>query len=465
VTAHHAMSNVDAAWLRMDRPTNQMVINSVLWFDEPVDWEQMRTVFAERIVEAFPRFRQRPVEPLPPRSPYWEDDPTFDLDLHIHRRALPPPGDQRALQELVGDLAATPLDRSKPLWQAYFVDGYGDGCAVITRIHHAVADGMALVRVLMCLTDESEAQPPASPQPHHSLPERAVRGIWKLAGTTVHESFDSLLHPQHVADLASQAAHEVAGDARAAAKLLSASSDADTALRGPLSPGMRVAWSAPFPLARVKQTGHAMGATVNDVLVAAVSGALASYMERPDEVRAMVPVNLRALDSAASLGNEFALILLPLATTEATRVERLRLTKRTMDEIKRSREAAVAFGILALIGFTPPQVESRLIDLFSSKASLVLTNVPGPREPLHIAGNRLGGVLVWAPCSGSVGMSVTIFSYAGKVTVGFLTDAGLVPDPETIARAFTRELRGLAREVSDTAPRAARGSDRSRRPV
>jgi len=280
-----------------------------------------------------------------------------------------------------------------------------------------------------------------------------VRDAWKLGGAVLHEGYETMLHPRHVAELASGAAHEVVGDARAAAKLLGAGPDAETVLRGPLGPAMRVAWSAPFPLARVKETGHALGATVNDVLVAAVSGALGSYLERAgtaaEEIRAMVPVNLRPLDAPvpAGLGNEFALILVPLATGEAAPIERLQRTKRTMDAIKQSREAAVAFGILALIGLTPPQIESRIIDLFSSKASLVLTNVPGPRRPVHVAGHRLGGVLVWAPCSGSVSMSVTIFSYAGKVTVGFLTDAGLVPDPEAIATGFTRELRRLARDV------------------
>src|SRR5512132_235972 len=127
------MTNADAAWLRMDRPTNLMVVNGMLWFDEPVDTDLARQVIRERLVERFPRFRRRVVEPRLVGQPRWEDDPSFDLDRHIHRRALPAPGDRAALEEFITDLMAMPLDRSKPLWDVYLVDGYGDGMALITR--------------------------------------------------------------------------------------------------------------------------------------------------------------------------------------------------------------------------------------------------------------------------------------------------------------------------------------------
>ena len=123
----HGMSSADAAWLHMDRPTNLMVITSAMWCDEPLDWDGVREVVATRLVDRFPTFRRRIRESwVPLRSPTWEDDPDFDLDLHLHRRALPPPGDTAALQELVGDLMAQPLDRARPLWDWYLIDGYGE---------------------------------------------------------------------------------------------------------------------------------------------------------------------------------------------------------------------------------------------------------------------------------------------------------------------------------------------------
>jgi hypothetical protein len=138
------MTSPDAAWLHMDRATNPMVINSVLWCDEPVDWERLRASFRERVVERFDRFRQRPVEGLAGLGAHWEDVDDFDLELHFHHVALPAPGDRHALQELVSDRASVPLDRSRPLWEIYLIDGLGPGAAVLARMHHSIADGIAL---------------------------------------------------------------------------------------------------------------------------------------------------------------------------------------------------------------------------------------------------------------------------------------------------------------------------------
>ena len=157
------MNHADAAWLHMDQPTNLMVITGVNWFEETPDWDRVRELIRERFVEPYPRFRQRVVEGTPPVSgPHWEDDPNFDLDLHLHRIALPAPGDRAALADLLADITATPLDRSQALWQIYMVDGYGDGAALVHRIHHCIADGIALSRVLLSLTDDSD-DPDARP--------------------------------------------------------------------------------------------------------------------------------------------------------------------------------------------------------------------------------------------------------------------------------------------------------------
>ena len=187
------------------------------------------------------------------------------------------------------------------------------------------------------------------------------------------------------------------------------------------------------------------------MLVSAVTAAVGRHLrgfgDEFDEVHALVPFNLRPLDRPLprELGNRFGLVLLGLPVGIEDPVERLAEVKRRMDAIKDSHEGVLTFGILGLMGRTPPQLEERLIDFFSAKGSMVLTNVPGPRKQLSLAGTPLGGVLVWAPCSGSVGMSVSVFSYAGKVTVGFLTDAGLVPDPQALADGFREELLALAR--------------------
>ena len=205
VSAHEAMSSADAAWLHMDRPTNLMVITSAMWCDEPLDWDAVREVVATRLADRFPTFRRRIKESRAPlRPPSWEDDPDFDLDLHLHRRGLPPPGDAAALQELVGDLMAQPLDRSRPLWDWYLIDGYGEGSAIVARMHHCIADGVALARVLLSLTDN---QPDAQIEPDE--PEQGSGGgIGGLLG-------DVASAPRRVAsaglDLGRAAAHERSG--------------------------------------------------------------------------------------------------------------------------------------------------------------------------------------------------------------------------------------------------------------
>jgi diacylglycerol O-acyltransferase / wax synthase len=447
------MSSADAAWLHMDRPTNLMVVNSVLWFDEPMDLDRGREVVRERLVERFPRFRQRIVEPRAGLGlPCWEDDPSFDLDRHLHHIALPAPGDRASLQELVGDLISTPLDRSKPLWDIYVIDGYGSGMAQVTRMHHSIADGIALARVLLSMTDE---QPDVGISP--SADEGSARGHWPgvkrplaagahLVGAAVHEGFEVLAHPgSELQGLVSTTAE----DSRALAKLLLTPSEHENVLRGQLGVRQRVTWTDRIALDDVKAIGHSTGTTVNDVLVAAMTGALRRYLldrhSLVDELRAMVPFNLRALDQPLprELGNRFGLVYLQLPVGIRGRRKRLDEVHRRMDSIKHSPEGAVAYGILGLIGVTPPRIEQRL----------VLTNVPGPRRPVYFAGTRVAGVIPWVPAGGSIGLGVSIFSYDGRVTVGLRVDAGIVSDPEAIIDSLHRELEAMARLGKRARPR------------
>ena len=247
-------------------------------------------------------------------------------------------------------------------------------------------------------------------------------------------------------------------------------SDPESAIRGDQRAAHRVAWSEPLDLWRVKRAARALGATVNDVLVSfRHRSSRASYLGAeaapPDEVHALVPFNLRPLDE-------------PLPATSATgsgswcsgcpSASPTRSTARTRSSAGWTRSSTATkvrsrYGILEVMGHTPSVVEGRLIDYFSAKGSMVLTNVPGPRRKLSIAGTPLAGVLVWAPCSGSMGMSISIFSYAGKVTMGFLTDAGLVPDPQVLADAARAEAVAIARAAQSRRARRIAGRSARRR--
>lgn len=447
--ARHALPAADVAWLHMDRPTNPMVVNALVLFGGPLDLRRTADVLRRRLVDRFPRFSEVVVERTA-RGPAFEPHRAFDLDNHLHRVALPAPGDRAALEELVDDLIAGQLDPGRPLWHAHLIEGYEGGSAVLWRIHHCIADGIALARLLLSITDEVADAVDPEPVSYRrggilGDAARLAGTAWSLGGRAMREAAATVGDPGRLRGLAGRTLR----DAATVTKLLASPPDTRTELKAPLAGRRRVAWTEPLPLADVKAAGRRHGATINDLLVAALAGALGDELgdggSRPDEVHAMVPFNLRPLDEPvpSDLGNDFALTLLALPVGLADPRERLRAVHERMEAIKRSDEAPISHGILSAIGRTPAQVEELLIGFFTDKASLVVTNVPGPREPLSFAGAPVEGVLVWAPCSGSIGTTVSIFSYAGAVTVGLMTDTGLVPDPHPIVRCYERELQQL----------------------
>jgi WS/DGAT/MGAT family acyltransferase len=467
------MSNADAAWLHMDRPTNLMVVNALLWFDEPLDVDRVTAVVRDRLVARFPRFHQRVEEPpLGIGPPAFADDPDFDLDLHIHRIALPAPGDRAALQELAGDLVVRPLDRARPLWEAYVIEGYGEGTALLVRMHHCIADGIALARVLLSLTDERPdvALAPGEQAPVHrglldTLTGPARLGLHAL-GAALREGRALVADPLGEGRSLVRTSLD---DARSLARILLKGGEHDHVLRGRPGVARRVAWTDPVPLDLVKAIGREHGATVNDVVLAAITGALHRYLAEHDslvdEVRVMVPFNLRPLDRPLprELGNEFGLVYLELPVGIADPRERLAEIHRRMDAIKRSPDGLVAYGILGVVGVTPAIVEQQLIDIFAAKATAVVTNVPGPRRPVWFAGTKVAGVLAWVPAAGDIGLGIAIFSYDGQVTIGLQAAASIVPDPETILAAVTGELDALRPPRPAGRRRSGRGSSTTRR--
>lgn len=431
------MGSADAAWLRMDSPTNLMVVNSILWFDDPVDEAAIRGVLAERLVGRFRRFRQRVVED---HGTWWEDDPAFDLSRHLHHVALARPRGRRELEDLVASYLSVPMDRARPLWDLYLVDDYYGGTALYFRMHHCIADGIALTRVLLSLTDDGERYTGVAPDTGDEH-----RGIFgELASTVVRETVATVTHPRHVLDLA------VAGvqDVRSLTKLVTLPPDRQYWGR---KTGLekQAVWSDPIPLDRVKQAAHATGTTVNDVILAAVTGALRADRERSGgavhDVRVLVPFNLRPLDEPlpSGLGNRFGLVYLDLPLTRDTPLERLEEMARRMRAIKSSADGVVSYGILELVGQAPTAVERAAIEVFAAKGSAVMTNVPGPREPVTLAGSRLAGTIGWAPTSGSIGLSVAIFSYAGDILVGIASDRRQLADGRALIDDMAAELQSL----------------------
>ena len=297
------MSRVDTAWLRMERPTNLMMITGVMMFDTPLSIEKFKKVIKQRFL-AYPRFRQKAVDT--PAGAWWETDEDFDLDWHVRLTGLPGKGGKKELERLTSHLASTPLDQTKPLWQFHLVEKYDGGSALISRIHHCYADGIALVQVLLSLTDTTREAKKGSDldkawlkSDGENVKKRigTVDRAMKMGANMWEKGLDLYRDPS----LAGVIAKEGSEIARELAVALSLPDDPPTVLRGRLGVSKRVAWAEPLDLDEVKAIGRAYDCTVNDVLMASAAGALRSYMiERGESVdgitlRATVPVNLRPL--------------------------------------------------------------------------------------------------------------------------------------------------------------------------
>ncbi|MDT8306316.1 MAG: wax ester/triacylglycerol synthase family O-acyltransferase [Anaerolineae bacterium] len=463
------MANVDHAWLRMDDPTSLMMITGVITFAEPLSYEQVCQVIEERLL-TFDRFKQRvSMSHSSLASACWEDDPHFDMEEHLRRATLPAPGDQQSLEQLASRLMSIPLNPIRPLWQFHLIEDYQGGSALVARLHHCIADGLALVAVLLSLTDAAQSSPLASPPSAPSPPTpqgrlvRAVRTAQSLTNDIVHESLVAARDPRRVIDIARLGG---AGVARLV-QILLRTPDPQTLFKGPLGIAKQAAWSQPIALQDVKAVARVMGGTINDVLLTAVAGGLRSYMiQRGEPVdglnfHAVIPVNLRPLDEPLTLGNKFGLVFLTLPIGIADPVERLEALKAHMDALKNSPEALAIFGLLNVVGMGPVEIENLLVTIFGTKATGVMTNVPGPREQLSLAGSPLRDVMFWVPQSGRVGLGVSIISYNGKVLVGVATDSGLVPDPESIVAGYEQSfaemmaLLSMVRADGQVAPEVA----------
>jgi WS/DGAT/MGAT family acyltransferase len=451
------LSAVDTAWLRMDRPSNLMMICGVLLFREKVSLARFKAVIGERFL-VFERFQQRPVEAA--AAVFWETDPAFDLDHHVARMTLPGKAGTRELQTLVSQLVSAPLDPARPLWQFSVVDNFAGGCAVILRIHHCYADGIALVRVMLSMTDSAPAGPPAMPfAPRKRAPASTDDGIAsllapfgdalgsarKIGGTLIEKGVAIWNDPAQAVELAGRGSVLTAE----IAKLALMSEDSPTRFKGRPDVAKRVAWADPLSLPEVKTIGKALGASVNDVLLACVAGALRDYLaEKGDTVdgvmlRALVPVNLRPIEQAYRLGNRFGLVFLDLPIGIENPVARLYRVRATMRALKESYQPVLALGLLAAMGAGPKMLQEKLLEILARNASAVMTNVPGPQAPLYLAGGRIDSLMFWVPQSGDIGIGVSIISYNDCVQFGVVADRGLCPDPEKLIARFGTEFEKL----------------------
>lgn len=467
------MGVLDKAWLRMDRPTNLMMICGVMMMDGPLALDQVRALVASRLL-CFHRFRQR----VAGRgvAARWETDPDFDLDWHVRRLALPSmEGGQ--LEALVGDLASTALDPARPMWQFHVVDCGPGGAALVLRVHHCYGDGFALMYAIGSLCDV-DPRHPAPPAPDLA-PEGPPRAAWERMFGPLSEGVGDAVRQGQVLLAGAAAwlapAQALAGARRALALarqlavIAAMEPDAQTCLKGALGPSKRVAWAPPLALFDVKAVAEALDCSVNDVLLGCVAGALSRYLAgRADpaaqrEIRAMVPVNLRPPGPVSALGNQFSLVFLDLPTGQSDPVARLQTVHKRMRALRRSGQATVALGILAAMGTVPTALKEATLEALAANASVVVSNVRGAPEARYFAGQRIARELFWVPQSGGIGLGISLLSYAGQVDVGVMADARRVPDPAELAHCFAREFDALLLAAMTGLPPARNRVARRRR--
>ncbi len=469
------MSGVDTAWLRMDTASNLMMIVGIEVFEQPVALSALRQLLRSRLL-VHRRFRQR-VE-FDPAGAWWVDDRAFDLDRHLLTHQLPEPAGDAEMQAFVGAQASRPLDPERPLWQMHLVENYLGKSALVARIHHCIGDGIALVAVMMSLTDQPmpgvdrpgaaepdagagadadgiDARPGIESNPWtpylRPLTKGAVKAI-EASAAAWSKSMDVLVRPEQLVDYAEVGSQVI----RDAVGLALMPNDSLTSLKGRPGPDKQVAWADPLPLDEVKTVCRVLGASVNDVLLSCVAGALRRYLEgicEPTEgveIRAMVPVNLRPLKDALKLGNRFGLVPLVLPVGIANPVARVREVRARMDALKEGYQAILAFGLLGAVGLAPQPIQKQVLDLLARKATAVMTNVPGPQQPIHLAGSTLSRMMFWVPQSGDIGLGVSILSYNGSVQFSVIADSRLCPDPGAIIAGFAPEFERLVLMLSMT---------------
>ena len=472
------MTKVDTAWLRMDCDANLMMIVGVWQLAPGITYAAV----CERIENSllkYNRFKQRVMEDAAGAT--WVNDRKFDLANHVVREILPKASgaatgshQQEALQDRVAALATQRLDPKRPLWQIHLIEDYTGpdgikGSAMVVRIHHCIADGIALIQVTMSLVDGGTPPPERRKKqaassaefwitdtllkPFTDLTVKALGAVGEGASRSL-GMLDMLNDPKSGARIGMSASMDAAKVmlqvVKDGAALALMPDDSKTRLKGKPGGAKKVAWCDPVPLEEVKAVGKALNCSVNDVLLSCVAGALGEYLKSHgdvvtgQEIRAMVPVNLRALDQAYKLGNRFGLVPLVLPIGVENPIERVYEVRRRMRELKGSYQPLLAFSLLAVAGLLVKPAQDMMLGVFAKKTTAVMTNVPGPREKLKFCGSTLEQSMFWVPQSGDVGLGVSILSYGGGVQFGVISDTLLCPDPQRIIDEFLPEFAKLS---------------------
>lgn len=458
------LGSLDLTWLQIERDTNLMHVVGVLVLETTLDRQRLEERLQTRLLR-LERFGQHVLRDS--AGAIWESG-QVDMNAHIIDLTLPAGDERAALEAVVGELAARPLDPARPLWQLHLVRHYRQGSALIVRIHQCIADGIALFSVLRSLTDggPDEDAPPqldTADRPDNffeqmcaPLTHSMIESI-KISGAFWARYLSLMLNPQQVFDYARASA----ALALEIGKLTGLQDDSLTFLKGQPQGIKRVSWSAPIPEQAVQALAESIGTTADAVLLACLSGALHDHQLDQGtsaagmELRMLMPVNLRDAETDDPLGNRSGLMLIELPVGIADPQERLAETHRRVDMFTRAYDTQRALGIFSLIGQTPKAVQQQTLRLLAAKTSALLCHVQGSRQARYLAGAKISEEMFWSPASGDLGLAVSIVSYDGHYQIGLLADTAMVADPSAITSRIIGQFAALAPGASPapTAPK------------
>lgn len=459
------LTAVDASFLTNETSASHMHIGAILVFEGPPPKYVDLVEHVRGRLDLVPRFRQHlVVPPLEAGRPLWADDVNFNLTYHIRHTALPEPGGEEQLRRLAGRVFSQQLDRSKPLWELWLVQGLErDRFAILTKTHHAMVDGISGVDIGTVLFDLEPIPNPAPsedgwlPQREPTTAELVARGLADAAVAPVklvERAVEAARHPETAAKRVGEALEglgEVVGALADPAP--------SVPLNQPIGPHRRFAWTR-AELATFKLIKDTFGGTVNDVVLAVVTGALREWLHGRSirteglELRALVPVSIRSADERGDLGNRIAAMRGPLPVYVADPVRRLRVVSEQMEGLKRSKQALGAEVIARFNDFAPPTLlaQASRINFSTRLFNLIATNVPGPQIPIYLLRRELEDLFPVAFLPQNHALAVAVMSYNGRLGFGLLADYDTMEDVEELAAGLNRSLAELEEAAAAAAP-------------
>jgi WS/DGAT/MGAT family acyltransferase len=450
------LSVLDASFLYLERPAVHMHVAGLAIIDPSTRpggrllAEDLASLIASRI-HLVPRFRQKAVvPPFGVGRPVWVDDEDFDIDFHLRRAALPAPGGRRELADFVQRVHSRPLDRTKPLWEMYFIEGLEDGyVAVLVKSHHAMIDGLSGIDIATVLVDftpePQEIRPvPWAPEPEPSAGDLLLRGLTDQLANPVRAFMEGAGRALRAPQVAITQARRVLGGVGSLLSL-------GQAPRGPFNAAVgpnRRFGMAEVPVAEVKAVKNALGGTVNDVVLTAVAGALRVLLKgrrervRGVSLRALVPVSTRDASDQTVLGNRVSMFFVDLPVGVADPARRLRRVTAATKELKSSHQAVAASALINTARWAPPTLHGLAARLLARQrvANLVVSNVPGPQVPLYLDGARLVVAYPVLPLGEALALSVAVTSLSGTLGFGFTGDWDAVPDIDGLADGLLESI-------------------------